>query len=425
MAGLGSGSALGPHRLDGSDDRRAWGVPGNLAAGAAPRSHCDLHGRAECERGFRVRPRASVPTELLMGHLLPLDPQKATRCARRPHIPMGRMRTSADGDSCKCSGSIALQCWLRQGGSTDLLGQIRLQSFTINFFMTKTYAQLAREIAALQAAAQKQLAIEAKGVIAKINESIALYGLTAGDLTFASSAAPTPLSGLKKTKAAKATKAKNGAVTSGAKFSDGDGNQWGGRGPRPAWLRNALAAGRTLESFASNAAAAPIAAGLAEPAMTKSIASEQIKSGAGSAKAKSNKASAPAKSSPSATVAAHALATTTPTKASRKKVAAKAPRGSAAGVPSSRAVKSAVKKSVATKGAATQAVRPSQAKKKSAGAKPPSAGSKPAAPAKKAAVQKAVHARKKAAATSAAREASGVKSQGPSASEAFSAPAAG
>lgn len=41
--------------------------------------------------------------------------------------------------------------------------------------MTKTYAQLAREIAALQASAQKQLAVEAKGAVAKINDMIARY----------------------------------------------------------------------------------------------------------------------------------------------------------------------------------------------------------------------------------------------------------
>lgn len=75
--------------------------------------------------------------------------------------------------------------------------------------MTMTYAQLAREIATLQAFAQKQLALEAKGAIAK--------------------------------------------------FNAGSGNQWGGRGPRPAWLRNASAAGRTLASFAIGAEPASVA----------------------------------------------------------------------------------------------------------------------------------------------------------------------
>ncbi|WP_198161268.1 H-NS histone family protein, partial [Variovorax sp. WDL1] len=105
---------------------------------------------------------------------------------------------------------------------------------------------MARQIAALQASAQKQLAIEAKGAIAKINDMIATYGLTAGDLKFAStSATAVSPSASKKTKA---TNGKGRAAAKGAKFSDGQGHQWGGRGPRPAWLREAIAAGRTLES---------------------------------------------------------------------------------------------------------------------------------------------------------------------------------
>ena len=106
--------------------------------------------------------------------------------------------------------------------------------------MTKTYAQLAREIAALQASAQKQLAVEAKGAIAKINAMISKYGLTAGDLKFASTAAAASRPEPKAKKVTKgATKGKRRAASQGAKFSDGQGHQWSGRGPRPAWLREA------------------------------------------------------------------------------------------------------------------------------------------------------------------------------------------
>ena len=35
-----------------------------------------------------------------------------------------------------------------------------------------------------------------------------------------------------------------------AKFSDGQGNTWVGRGKRPQWLRDALAAGKQLSDFA-------------------------------------------------------------------------------------------------------------------------------------------------------------------------------
>lgn len=35
-----------------------------------------------------------------------------------------------------------------------------------------------------------------------------------------------------------------------AKYADGVGNSWSGRGLKPVWLREKLAAGATLESFA-------------------------------------------------------------------------------------------------------------------------------------------------------------------------------
>jgi DNA-binding protein H-NS len=34
------------------------------------------------------------------------------------------------------------------------------------------------------------------------------------------------------------------------KYRDGEGNTWVGRGPRPQWLRDALANGKTLADFA-------------------------------------------------------------------------------------------------------------------------------------------------------------------------------
>ena len=34
------------------------------------------------------------------------------------------------------------------------------------------------------------------------------------------------------------------------KFRDSAGNVWSGRGPRPRWLRDAIAAGKKLEDFA-------------------------------------------------------------------------------------------------------------------------------------------------------------------------------
>lgn len=38
---------------------------------------------------------------------------------------------------------------------------------------------------------------------------------------------------------------------SAAKYRDAQGNGWGGRGPKPGWVRKALAAGQTLEQLAA------------------------------------------------------------------------------------------------------------------------------------------------------------------------------
>ncbi|UUX97929.1 H-NS histone family protein [Aquabacterium sp. J223] len=40
------------------------------------------------------------------------------------------------------------------------------------------------------------------------------------------------------------------AAKSGAKYRDNHGNEWVGRGKRPQWIKDALAAGKTLEEFA-------------------------------------------------------------------------------------------------------------------------------------------------------------------------------
>jgi DNA-binding protein H-NS len=113
--------------------------------------------------------------------------------------------------------------------------------------MTKTYAQLAREIQALQAHAEKLRQSETKDVIARLNESIAQYGLTAQDLHFPGASASSSSS----RSALPGTSSRATASSNGAKYSDGPGRVWGGRGPRPAWLREAMAQGRSLESFAA------------------------------------------------------------------------------------------------------------------------------------------------------------------------------
>lgn len=109
----------------------------------------------------------------------------------------------------------------------------------------KSYAQIQKQIEVLQRQADELRSQEVAGVVARIKEAIAHYGLTAQQLGYGG--------GSLRAKA-KGPKAAGGAVVPA--YSDGLGNTWGGRGPRPQWLKAAVAAGKTPEDFASPAGAA-------------------------------------------------------------------------------------------------------------------------------------------------------------------------
>ena len=108
--------------------------------------------------------------------------------------------------------------------------------------MSKTYAQIAKEIATLQAEAGKLFAAEAKEAAQQVNALIDKYQLSAQDLRFAG--APSEASAAVNKSPTTASPSSNAAV-----FSDGKGNSWGGRGPRPKWLRDAIDSGQDQESF--------------------------------------------------------------------------------------------------------------------------------------------------------------------------------
>jgi DNA-binding protein H-NS len=120
--------------------------------------------------------------------------------------------------------------------------------------MTKTYQQYIKQIQDLQAKAEKARRAEAEGVIARIRDAIEHYGLTAADLglkaTGGISATKTPRAkpGRKPGRPRKVVAAGGSKVA--PKYRDEKGNTWAGRGKRPIWLRDALAAGRKLEDFA-------------------------------------------------------------------------------------------------------------------------------------------------------------------------------
>jgi DNA-binding protein H-NS len=111
--------------------------------------------------------------------------------------------------------------------------------------MTKSYTQLMKQIDTLKREAEDVRRKEVAGVVDRIKEAIKAYGLTAADLGLGQGAAKAPRKAAKAKPGRKAAKGK--AV---AKFRDDAGNTWGGRGPRPAWLRDALAAGKQLSDFA-------------------------------------------------------------------------------------------------------------------------------------------------------------------------------
>lgn len=246
--------------------------------------------------------------------------------------------------------------------------------------MSKTYAQLAREIATLQASAQKQLAIESKDAVAKINDMIAKYNLSAGDLKFASSvAAP-----VKSAMPAKAAKGKSATVAKRTQYSDGQGNVWGGRGPRPAWLRTALAAGRAIESFLTGAAPAALPAVAAVPA--KKVAAKKVAVKTAASKRVVSKPVAPAKKVLAVPASSSAVATAKKVKApvakksaTKKAAPAAAPAALPVAVKKAASKKAPAKKAVALKRAAE--VKPAQkvAAKKVAAGKKTALKAKPAA----------------------------------------------
>jgi DNA-binding protein H-NS len=112
--------------------------------------------------------------------------------------------------------------------------------------MAKTYSQLVKQIESLSREAEKLKRQEVEGVVARIREAIKAYGLTASDLGLAGRRGPKPQAGAK---AARKAPGRRKAARP-AKYRDESGNTWGGRGPRPQWLRDAIAGGKKLEDFA-------------------------------------------------------------------------------------------------------------------------------------------------------------------------------
>lgn len=116
--------------------------------------------------------------------------------------------------------------------------------------MTKSYAQIVKQIEILKADAEKIRRKEVEGVVGRIREAITVYGLTAGDLGFAPRAKPGPKPKFAASPAAKRGRKAAAKPVAVVKFRNETGGVWGGRGKRPQWLRDALNGGKSLADFA-------------------------------------------------------------------------------------------------------------------------------------------------------------------------------
>lgn len=113
----------------------------------------------------------------------------------------------------------------------------------------KTYLEIQKQIEQLQAEAELLRKAEASDVLGRIKEAIAVYGFTAADLGVSPALGQKSKTGkgvVKKTRKLKKTVA---AAAGAPKFKDDQGNAWSGRGPRPAWFKAALEAGKSADEL--------------------------------------------------------------------------------------------------------------------------------------------------------------------------------
>jgi DNA-binding protein H-NS len=110
-----------------------------------------------------------------------------------------------------------------------------------------TYLELKQQIESLQVEADALKVKERSEVIEKMMVAIQAYDISAKELGFPR--------GIRSGTSGRGSRPRNTAAKkfrrSGGAYADDQGNTWGGRGPRPKWLREALASGAKLEDFAN------------------------------------------------------------------------------------------------------------------------------------------------------------------------------
>ena len=131
--------------------------------------------------------------------------------------------------------------------------------------MAKSLAQVNAQIAKLQREADALKAKEVAGVVSRIKEAIAIYGLTSADLFDAEVTPVKPVIRQKRAVAVtppaaqpaaqpvagkKAPKAAAKKPVSQIKYRDDAGHTWTGHGKRPNWFKAAIEAGKKPEDLA-------------------------------------------------------------------------------------------------------------------------------------------------------------------------------
>jgi DNA-binding protein H-NS len=115
----------------------------------------------------------------------------------------------------------------------------------------KSYSQLQADLKHLQEQIEIARRREAEGVIKRIREAVAVYGITAKDIFDAKG-------NLTAQKPAKKSKTKDAVQKSGrggrpgkrpVKYADDKGHTWSGGGSMPVWMREYVEAGRSLDEF--------------------------------------------------------------------------------------------------------------------------------------------------------------------------------
>jgi DNA-binding protein H-NS len=128
---------------------------------------------------------------------------------------------------------------------------------------TQTLKEIDQEIARLKERAATIITSEKSGVIERIKEAIAYYGITAAELGFGGAAKPvapvksgrsakevSPSKRLADTPEAAVGPVKKPRAGAGLiKYKDDAGNAWSGFGPKPRWFAEALAGGKTPEDL--------------------------------------------------------------------------------------------------------------------------------------------------------------------------------